>query len=228
MLSLWSLCNGDKKDILSDISHNRVCQIHMTFLCASFIKILLVMLLGKTGKGFLAWNRQLFSNIIYVIQKHIEAINHITDTTDSWDVICNVKCYALFTDFSKIKQLQPTLTHVAKPKGTFAVCKHCISCLEVSKNCNSEVFWELCMCCQHDEHSHNIYVTTTTKDRSTKCFRDSKFVQIMNIQPKGEIAYTTWRAFDVATKKIIEHPKHHENLKYEYLAKVWVCSGLRW
>ena len=83
MLNLWSLCNGDKKDILSDISHNRVCQIHVTFLCASFIKILLVMFLGKTGKGFLASNRQLFNNIIYVIQKHIEAINRITDTTDS-------------------------------------------------------------------------------------------------------------------------------------------------
>ena len=45
------------------------------------------------------------------------------------------------------------------------------------------------MCCQHDEHSHNIYVTTTTKDRSKSVLGDSKFVQIMNIQPKEEIAY---------------------------------------
>ena len=168
----------------SNLTQSSLCQIHVSFLCVSFAKKLLAMFLGKTGKGFLAWNRQPFSNIIYVIQKHIEAINQITDTTDSWDVIWNVQCYALFTDFSKIKQLQPPLTHVAKPKGS----KHCISCLEVWKNCNSEVFWELCMCCRHDEHSHNIYVTTT-KTGAKSVLGDSKFVQIMNIQPKEEIAY---------------------------------------
>ena len=99
------------------LTQSSLCQIHVTFLCVSFAKKLLVMFLGMTGKGFLAWNRQLFSNIIYVIQKYIEAINHITDTTDSLDVIWNVQCYALCTDFSKIKQLQPPLTHVAKAKG---------------------------------------------------------------------------------------------------------------
>ena len=36
--------------------------------------------LGKTGKGLK--NRQAFSNKIS-IQKYVEAINHITDTTDS-------------------------------------------------------------------------------------------------------------------------------------------------
>ena len=59
---------------------------HMTFLYVSFAKKLLVIYLDKTGKGFLTWHRQPFSNMIYVIQKHIEAINHITDTTDSWNV----------------------------------------------------------------------------------------------------------------------------------------------
>ena len=59
------------------------------------------MFLGKTGKAFLAWNKQPFSSKIYVIQKHIEVINRITDTTDSWDVIWNVQCSALFTDLAK-------------------------------------------------------------------------------------------------------------------------------
>ena len=46
------------------------------------------------------------------------------------------------------------------------------------------------MCCQHDEHSHNIYVTTTTTKKGAKSvLGDSKFVRIMNIQPKEEIAY---------------------------------------
>ena len=227
MLSLWSLCNGDKKDILSDISHNRVCQIHMTFLCASFIKILLVMFLGKTGKGFLAWNRQLFSNIIYVIQKNIEAINHITDTTDSWDVICNVKCYALFTDFSKIKQLQPTLTHVAKPKGTLQSAS---TASHVSK------YWKIAIlrcfgnyaCVVNMMSIHTIYMLPQQqKTGAQSVLGDSKFVQIMNIQPKGEIAYhltCIWHCH----KENYRTSKTPRNLKYEYLAKVGVCSGLRW
>ena len=47
------------------------------------------------------------------------------------------------------------------------------------------------MCCQHDEHSHNIYVATTitNKTGAKSVLGDSKFVQIMNIQPKEEIAY---------------------------------------
>ena len=47
------------------------------------------------------------------------------------------------------------------------------------------------MCCQHDKHSHNIYVATTTKDitGANSVLGDSNFVQIMNIQPKEEIAY---------------------------------------
>ena len=65
------------------VTESSLCQIHVTFLCVSFVKKLLVMFLGKTGKGFMACNRQLFNNIIYVIPKLIEAINHITDTTDS-------------------------------------------------------------------------------------------------------------------------------------------------
>ena len=190
------------------LTQSSLCQIHVTFLCVSFVKKLLVMFLGKTGKGFLDWNRQPFSNIIYVIQKHIEAINHITDTTDSWDVIWNVQCYALFTDFSKIKQLQPPLTR-GQTKGNFAVCKHCISCLEVSKNCNSEVFWELCMCCQHDEHSHNIYVTTTTKDRCKKCFRGFKVCSDYEHTTKGGNNLPSDLFIRIA-KKIIEHPKHQE------------------
>ena len=41
------------------------------------------------------------------------------------------------------------------------------------------------MCCQHDEHSHNIYVTTTTKDRSTKCFRGFKVCSDYEHTAKG-------------------------------------------
>ena len=46
------------------------------------------------------------------------------------------------------------------------------------------------MCCQHDEHSHNIYMLPQQqKTGAQSVLGDSKFVQIMNIQPKGEIAY---------------------------------------
>ena len=58
------------------------------------------------------------------------------------------------------------------------------------KNCNSEVFGELCMCYQHDEHSHNIYILPQQqKTRAERVLGDSKFVQIMIIQPTEEIAY---------------------------------------
>ena len=41
------------------------------------------------------------------------------------------------------------------------------------------------MCCQHDEHSHNIYVTTTTKNRSKKCFRGFKVCSDYEHTTKG-------------------------------------------
>ena len=117
MVIVWRWWKGHS---VIDISHNRV---YAKFTWLFYVYHLprnywLCFRYDRERFPSLKKNRQLFSNIIYVIQKYIEAINHITDTTDSWDVIGNVQCYALFTDFSKIKQLQPPLTHVAKPKGT--------------------------------------------------------------------------------------------------------------
>ena len=143
------------------------------------------MFLGKTGKGFLAWNRQPFSNIIYVIQKYIEAINHITDTTDSWDVIWNVQCYALLTDFSKIKQLQPPLTHVAKPKGML---------LSASTASHVSKYWKIAIlrcfenyaCVVNMMSIHTIYMLPQQqKNRSKKCFRGFKVCSDYEHTAKG-------------------------------------------
>ena len=83
------------------------------------------------------------------------------------------------------------------------------------------------MCNQHDEHSHNIYVTTTTKNRSKKCFRGFKVCSDYEHTAKGGNSLPSDVLMRIS-KKIIEDPKTPRNLKYEYLAKVWVCSGLRW
>ena len=100
-----------------------------------------------------------------------------------FDLQCSMLCsvYRLWQN----KAITATLNTCGQTKGNVAVCKHCISCLEVSKYYNSVVFWELCMCCQHDEHSHNIYVTTTTKDRSKKCFRGFKVCSDYEHTAKG-------------------------------------------
>ena len=66
------------------------------------------------------------------------------------------------------------------------------------------------MRCQHDEHSHNIYMLPQQKTGAKSVLGDSKFVQIMNIQPKGEIAYHLHDVLIRISKKIIEHPKHQE------------------
>ena len=146
------------------------------------------MFVGKTGKGFLAWNWQPFTNIIYVIKKHIEAINNITETTDLWDVIWNVQCYALFLDFSKIKQLQPPLTHVAKPKETL---QSATTASHVSKYQKLQ-FWGvwLTMHVLSTWWAFTQYICYHNKKTGAKSvLGDSKFVQIMNIQPTEEIAY---------------------------------------
>ena len=41
------------------------------------------------------------------------------------------------------------------------------------------------MCRQHDEHSHNIYVTTTTKNRSKTCFKGFKVCSDYGHTAKG-------------------------------------------
>ena len=147
------------------------------------------MFLGKTGKGFLSWNGQLFNNIILVIQKHIEAINHITDTTNSWDVICNIQCYALFTDFSKMKQLQPPLTHVAKPKGTLQSASTASHVSKYRKIAILRCFGNYA-CVVNMMSIHTIYMLPQQqKTGAQSVLGDSKFVQIMNIQPKREITY---------------------------------------
>ena len=151
------------------LTQSSLCQIHVTFLCVSFVKKLLVMFLDKTGKGFPAWNRQLFNNIIYVIQNHIEAINHITDTTDSWDVICNVQCYVLFTDFNKLKQLQPPLTHVAKPKG---MLQSASTASHVSKYQNIAILrcFGNCACVVIMMSIHTMYICYHNKRQAQKVF----------------------------------------------------------
>ena len=47
------------------------------------------------------------------------------------------------------------------------------------------------MCCQHDDHSHNIYIYMLPQQKTgaKSVLGDSKFDQIMNIQSKEEIAY---------------------------------------
>ena len=65
------------------------------------------------------------------------------------------------------------------------------------------------MCCQHDEHSHNIYVTTTTKDRSKKCFRGFKVCSDYEHTTKGGNSLPSDVLIRIS-KKIIEHPKHQE------------------
>ena len=64
------------------------------------------------------------------------------------------------------------------------------------------------MCCQHGEHSHNIYVTTT-KDRSTKCFRGFKVCSDYEHTAKGGNSLPLDVLIRIS-KKIIEHPKHQE------------------
>ena len=171
------------------ISHNRVYAKFTWLPCVSFAKKSLVMFLGKTAKGFLAWNWQPFSNIIYVIEKHIEAINHITDIIDSWDVIWNVQCYALFTDFSKIKQLHPPLTHVAKPKGTLQSASTASHVSKYKKIAMMKCFGNYA-CVVNMMSIHTIYMLPQQQKTGAKSvLGDSKFVQIMNIQPTEEIAY---------------------------------------
>ena len=77
------------------------------------------------------------------------------------------------------------------------------------KNCNSEVFGELCMCYQHDEHSHNIYVTTTTKNRSKKGFRGFKVCSDYDHTTNGGNSLSS-DVLMIISKKIIEDPKHQE------------------
>ena len=68
------------------------------------------------------------------------------------------------------------------------------------------------MCCQHDEHSHNIYVTTTTtkkKNRSKKCFRGFKVCSDYEHTAKGGNSLPSDVLMRIS-KKIIEDPKHQE------------------
>ena len=65
------------------------------------------------------------------------------------------------------------------------------------------------MCCQHDKHSHNIYVATTTKDRSKQCFRGFKLCSDYEHIAKGGNSLPSDVLIRIS-KKIIEHPKHQE------------------
>ena len=124
---------------------------------------------------------------------------------------CDLECPMLCSVYRlwQNKAIAATLNTCGQTKGNIAVSKHCISCLEVSKNCNSEVFWELCMCCQHDEHSHNIYVTTTTKNKGKKCFRGFKVCS--DYEHTIKLGHTLpSEGFMRIAKKIIEGPQHQE------------------
>ena len=65
------------------------------------------------------------------------------------------------------------------------------------------------MCCQHDEHSHNIYVTTTTINRSKKCFRGFKVCSDYEHTAKGGNRPPSDVLMRIS-KKIIKDPKHQE------------------
>ena len=65
------------------------------------------------------------------------------------------------------------------------------------------------MCCQHDEHSHNIYVTTTTKNRSKKGFRGFKICSDYEHTTNGGNSLSS-DVLMIISKKIIEDPKHQE------------------
>ena len=166
------------------------------------------MFVGKTGKGFLAWNWQPFTNIMYVIKKHIEAINNITETTDLWDVIWNVQCYALFLDFSKIKQLQPPLTHVAKPKETL---QSATTASHVSKYQKLQ-FWGvwLTMHVLSTWWAFTQYICYhNKKNRSKKCFRGFKVCSDYEHTTNGGNSLSSDVLMTIS-KKIIEDPKHQE------------------
>ena len=55
---------------------------------------------------------------------------------------------------------------------------------------------------------HTIYVLPQQKTGAKSVLGDSKFVQIMNIQPTEEIAYH--QVLIIISKKIIEDPKYQE------------------
>ena len=58
------------------------------------------------------------------------------------------------------------------------------------KNCNSGVFGELYACAVNMMSIHTIYMLPQQQKTGAKSVvGDSKFVQIMNIQPTEEIAY---------------------------------------
>ena len=70
------------------------------------------------------------------------------------------------------------------------------------------------MCCQHDEHSHNIYDTTTTgkkkkKNKSKKCFRGFKVCSDYEHTTNGGNSLPS-DVLMIIPKKIIEDPKHQE------------------
>ena len=65
------------------------------------------------------------------------------------------------------------------------------------------------MCCQLDEHSHNTYVTITTKDRNKKCFRGFKVCSDYEHTAKGGNSLPSDVLIRIS-KKIIERPKHQE------------------
>ena len=65
------------------------------------------------------------------------------------------------------------------------------------------------MYCQHNEHSHNIYVTTTTKNRSKKCFRGFKVCSDYEHTAKGGNKLSSDVLMRIS-KKIIKDPKHQE------------------
>ena len=65
------------------------------------------------------------------------------------------------------------------------------------------------MCCQHDEYSHNIYVTTATKNRSKKCFRGFKVCSDYEHTTNGGNSLPS-DVLMIISKKNIEDPKHQE------------------
>ena len=84
-----------------------------------------------------------------------------------------------------MKQLQPSLTHVAKPKGTLQSASTVSHVSKYQKNYNSEVIWNYAYIVNMMS-IHTIYMLPQQQQKTgaKRVLRDSKCVQIMTIQPK--------------------------------------------
>ena len=94
-----------------------------------------------------------------------------------------------------------------KPKGTLQSASTASHVSKYKKNAILGCFGNYA-CVVNMMSIHTIYVLPQQKTGAKSVLGDSKFVQIMNIQPTEEIAYH--QVLIIISKKIIEDPKHQE------------------